>query len=203
MNPDVEIRRLRELMPASGRMYCQIASKPQQTQVIEMELPLPWKRNNRPIAINFDLWRQLKGAERDLLLLRSVVWLTDVQWFKPDIYQGLAAIGLVGTIAEFTQGDVTGVIVAGGLSAIALRQLWRGYRSTKREIEVDEQALQLATRRGYSETEAAKHLLLGIESAAKLERRSSLTFIELLRAQNLRSLANLSTTRVPQSVKEE
>ncbi|MBP0022357.1 MAG: DUF3318 domain-containing protein [Cyanobacteria bacterium SBLK] len=203
MIPDVEIRRLKELMPASGRMYCQIVSKPQQAKVIELEFPLPWKRENRPIAINFDLWRQLKAAERDLLLLRSSVWLTGVQWFKPDIYQGLAAIGLVGTIAELTQGDVTGVVVAGGLSAIALRQLWRGFRSMKREIEVDEQALGLATRRGYSETEAAEHLLSGIESAAKLERRSSLTFNELIRTQNLRGFANLSAVRVPDRVREE
>lgn len=203
MIPDVEIRRLKELMPASGRMYCKIVSKPEQTKVVALELPWPWKRENRPIAINFDLWQQLKRAERDLLLLRSAVWLTDVQWFKPDIYQGLAAIGLVGTIAELTQGDVTGVIAAAGLSAIALRQLWRGYRSTKREIEIDEQAVQLATRRGYSETEAAGHLLLGIESAAKLEGRSSLTFNELIRTQNLRGIANLSAVRVPESVREE
>ncbi|MGK7925333.1 MAG: DUF3318 domain-containing protein [Spirulina sp.] len=203
MNPDVEIRRLKELMPASGRMYCQIVSKPQQTKVIDMEFPVPWKRENRPIYINFDLWQQLKSQERDLLLLRSATWLTGVQWFKPDIYQGLAAIGLVGTIAEFTQGDVTGVIVAGGLSAISLRQLWRGYRSTKREIEVDERAVQIATRRGYSESEAAQHLLTGIESAVKLEGRSSLRFNELIRTQNLRAMANLSAVNVPQSAMEE
>lgn len=203
MNPDVEIQRLKELMPASGRMYCQIVSKPQQTKVIEMEFPLPWKRKTRPIYLNFDLWQQLKRQERDLLLLRSVVWLTGVQWFKPDIYQGLAAIGLVGTIAEFSQGDLTGVIVAGGLSAIALRHLWRGYRGTKREIEVDEEAIQVATRRGYREAEAAQHLLMGIEGTAKLEGRSSLTFNELIRTQNLRGIANLSSVRVPQGVREE
>ncbi|MGB5962283.1 MAG: DUF3318 domain-containing protein, partial [Coleofasciculaceae cyanobacterium] len=52
MNPDPEIRRLIELMPASGRMLTKIVSKPQQNTVIESQLPLPWSQA-RPICINF------------------------------------------------------------------------------------------------------------------------------------------------------
>ena len=84
MNPDPEIRRLLDIMPASGRMLCKIASKPQQSQVIASEVPMPWHRV-RPISINFDLWRQLPKPQRDLLLLRTTSFLINVRWFKPDL----------------------------------------------------------------------------------------------------------------------
>ncbi len=199
MNFDAEMRHLLDIMPASGRMLTKIRNKPQQSQVIDTPFPLPWNRENRPIYINFDLWRELSRSQRDLLLLRSVAWVTGARWFKVDIYQGIAVAGLVGTVSEFSQGDAIGVIIAGSLSAIAFSQIWRKARSTKREIEADEAAIKVALRRGYQEAEAAQALLETIEAVAKIEGRSGLNFTELLRAQNLKVLANLSNVGIPKN----
>jgi hypothetical protein len=71
----------------------------------------------------------------------------------------------------------------------------------QRELDADEAAIKVATRRGYNATEAAKNLLEGIEEAAQLEGRSSLNFTELIRCQNLKAMANLSPIGVPDAVK--
>lgn len=203
MNLDSEIRRLLDLMPASGRMLTKIVNKPQQSKVVSTDFPYPWKRGNRPIYINFDLWKLLPTGARDLLLLRTVSWLTGVQWFKADLYQGVVLLGAVDSIIELTQGDALGFLVAGGLGALAGNQIWRRNRSSQKEIDADEGALKVAQRRGYSRTEAAKNLLRAIEEVAKIEGRSSLSFSELIRAQNLRAMANISTVGVPKSVVDD
>ncbi len=202
MNLDFEISRLLDLMPASGRMLTKIVSKPQQSKVIDSSFPLPWQRDSRPIYINFDLWRRLSRAERDLLLLRSVSLLTGIRWFKPDIFQGVAALGLAGLTIEIWQADAVGIVIAGGLTAFAANQIWRNNRSVQRELEADEEAIKISLRRGYTEVEAARHLLSAIESVAQIERRSSLNFTELIRLQNLRALANISPVGVPENVRQ-
>jgi Protein of unknown function (DUF3318) len=201
MEPNVEIRRLLDVMPASGRMTTKIVSKPEQTKVMQASFPLPWNRE-RPIYINFDLWRRLTKPQRDLLLLQMVSWLTGVKWFKPDIYQGVVLAGLLGGLVESTQSDVVGVAVAGGLSAIALVRIWRTNKSQELELNADAVGIRIAQRRGYSETEAAEHLLSAIEAVAKIEGRSGLNFTELIRCQNLRAIAGLSPVGVPESYKK-
>ena len=195
MEPKVEIRRLLDLMPASARGSVKIISKPEQTKVIDASFPLPWYRE-RPIYINFDLWRNLTKHQRDLLLLRTVSWLTGVEWFKPNIYQGVALVGIFGGLIEAAQADRVGVIAAGGLSAIAILRMYRNNRSQESEIAADIAAIRLVQRRGYNEAEAAEHLLKAIETAAKIEKRFSLNFIELIRTQNLRSIAGFPELRV-------
>lgn len=202
MEPTTEIRRLLDVMPASGRMTIKIVSKPEQPKVIDSPFPLPWNRE-RIILINFDLWRRLSKPQRDLLLLRNVCWLTGVKWFKPDVYQGVVVAGLLGATVELVQGDAVGVVVAGGLSAIALNRIWRTSRSQQAELNADEAAIRVAQRRGYSETEAAKHLLSAIETVAQLEGRPMLNFTELIRCQNLRAIAGLSSVGVPEKIKNE
>jgi len=203
MNIEPEINRLLEIMPASGRMLTKIVDKPQQTQVIVTEFPSPWKQGNRPIYINFDLWRRLSRPQRDLILLRAVSGLINIKWFKPDVYQGIALAGVIGLAVETIQTDPVGMVIAGGLSAIALRQIWQSNRSVQKELDADEAAIKVAVRRGYSETEAAASLLSGIEAVASLEGRSSLNFTELIRSQNLKAIANLSPVGVPSSVREQ
>ncbi len=203
MNQDTEISHLLDLMPASGRMLTRIVSKPQQTKAIDTVFPLPWQRGTRPIYINFDLWRKLSRGERDLTLLRAVVGLTGVKWFKPDIYQGVTVAGLLVLTAQIVQGDAVGIVAGGALTALAGQQVWRNNNSTAREIEADEVAIKVATRRGYSETEAARQLLSAIETIADMEGRRALSFVELIRCQNLRRIANLSPTGVPDRVKQE
>ena len=188
MEPKLEIRRLSALMPASGRMNTKIITKPEQKKVIDASFPLPW-RGERPIYINFDLWSRLTKPQRDMLLLQTVSWLTGVRWFKPDLYQGLVVAGLFGGLIESSQQDAVGVIAACGVSTLALLRIWRVNNSQESQINADIAAIRVAQRRGYSEVEAAEHLLGAIEAVAKIEGRSTLNFIELIRCQNLRSIA--------------
>ncbi len=200
MNPDFEIRRLLDVMPASGRMVTKLVSKPEQPIVVDCAFPLPWAQD-RPIWINFDLWDRLSRPQRDLLLLRTVSWLTGVKWFRPSLYQGVVLAGAVGSIVELVQSDPIGIIAAGGLMAIAGAQIWRNNRSTQTELDADEAALRVAQRRGYVEAEAAGHLLAAIEAVAVIEKRS-LNFIELLRSQNLRAIAGLSPIGIPDRTRQ-
>jgi hypothetical protein len=198
MEPNFEIRRLLDVMPASGRMITKIVSKPEQPKVIDASFPLPWNQE-RPIYINFDLWFRLAKPQRDLLLLQTVSWLTEVKWFKPNIYQGVLLAGLLGGLIESTQSDVVGIAIAVGLSAIAGFRIWRINKSPELELNADAAAIRIAQRRGYSEVEAAEYLLSAIEEIAKIEGRSSLNFSELIRCQNLRAIAGLSPVGLPKS----
>lgn len=199
MNPDPEIRRLLDVMPASGRMKTTLVSKPG-PRVIECRSPRPWVQT-QPVWINFDLWSRLPKPQRDLVILRTVSWLSASNWFKPDLYQGLTLAGVLGAVVEAFQADVVGIVVAGGLSAIAGVQVWRTSRSLQQELAADEAAVRIAQRRGYTEAEAAQHLLSAIGAIAKLEGQPSLGFNELIRCQNLRALAGLSRTSVPETLK--
>lgn len=189
LDVESEIRRLTELMPASGRMLTKIVSKPKQSRVIDAAFPKPWQRGDRLIAINFNLWADLSLGERDLLLLSTVCYLVQIRWFKPDIYQGLTLAGVAGVGLQLWQRDAVGMVIAGGLTAIAAQQIWNNYRSNEREIEADASAIKVAERRGYEPALAAKLLLSAIENTAQIEQRSSLSFTELIRCQNLRTLA--------------
>ncbi|MBD2353479.1 DUF3318 domain-containing protein [Tolypothrix sp. FACHB-123] len=198
MEPSLEIRRLLDVMPASARMLTKITNKPEQPKVIDTSFPLPWNQE-RPIYINFDLWFRLSKSQRDLLLLQRVSWLTGVQWFKPNIYQGIVLLGLLGGLVESTQSDVVGVAIGVGLSAIAGFRLWRNHQSPEMELNADAAAIRIAGRRGYSEAEAASSLLSAIEAVAKIEGRTGLNFSELIRCQNLRAIAGLSPVGIPEN----
>jgi hypothetical protein len=198
MEPNIEIRRLLDVMPASGRMMAKIVSKPEQKQVIDAAFPLPLSQA-RPIYINFDLWRRLTKPQRDLLLLQRISWLIGVKWLQPNIYQGAVLAGLVGGILEAVQADVVGVVIAGGLSAVAAIRIWRTNKSQESELTADIAAIRIAQRRGYSETEAAQHLLTAIEAVGTIEGRSGLNFSELIRCQNLKVIAGLSPVGIPKN----
>ncbi|AFY64697.1 hypothetical protein GEI7407_0192 [Geitlerinema sp. PCC 7407] len=201
INPEPEIRRLLDLMPASSRMSTKIVSKPTQPQLISSPFPLPWTQDRR-VQINFELWSRLPRPQRDLLLLHQVSWLGLIRWFKPDLYQGLAAAGIAGAAFEVFQADAVGVLMAGTMTAIAGLQIWRTSRSSRLEIEADEVALRVAVRRGYDEPDAARHLLAAIESVVAIEGRSGLDFTELIRSQNLRVRAGLSAMEVPETIRQ-
>jgi Protein of unknown function (DUF3318) len=196
-----EIRRLMDMLPASGRMLTKLVSKPEQTCVIDSPFPMPWMRE-RKVFINFGLLERLSLPQRDLLVLRTVSWTTGIKWFRPSIYQGVVAVGMMGAAIQAVQGDAVGVMVAGALSTIAGTQIWRNNRSTQLEVDADDNALKVAQRRGYEEPEAARYLLSAIEAVADIEGRPSLTFIELMRCQNLRAIAGLSPTGTPSNLRQ-
>jgi len=189
MDPNTEIRRLLDIVPASGRMTIKIISKPEQNQVISAEFPLPWIQS-KPVYINFELWRQLKKPQRDLLILYHTSWLIGIKWIQPDIYQGAVLVGLLGGVIETLQGDIVGLVIAGGLTVTSGVKLWQNNKSQELQLKADRTAIAIAQKRGYSESEAAGHLLTAIETVAKLEGRLGLNFNELIRCQNLRAIAS-------------
>ncbi|MGB7417465.1 MAG: DUF3318 domain-containing protein [Thermosynechococcaceae cyanobacterium] len=188
INPDSEMRRLLDVMPASGRMNSKLVNDAAQSAVIECGGSL-LNLENRPISINFDLWSQLPQAQRDLLLLRTVGWLKSSRWLKPELYQVGVVVGLLGTLVELAQGDAVGLVVAAGLGAIATQQIWRNSRGLAVELEADHLALKVAQRRGYSKADAAQHLATAIKTAVQLEGRTGLNVNELLRCQNLDAIS--------------
>lgn len=190
MNPVSEIDRLLDLMPASGRMLTKLVSQPNQPAVIAAKFPLPWTEV-RPITINFALWEKLQQQQRDLLLLHTVCRLIEIRWIQPNLYSGLAAVGLAGMAVELLLADAAGTVTAGGLTVFAATQIWRKNRNLSALQAADTAAIEVAQWRGYTETDAAKHLLEGIAATAEIEGRA-LSVTEVVRSQKLRSIAGLS-----------
>jgi len=200
MYSDSEMYRLMDLLPASGRMMTKLVSKPEQRHVIDHPFPTPWM-TTRPIWINFDLLSQLSRPECDLLVLRTVSWMTGIKWFRPNWYQAGVLAGFVGVAVQAVQADAVGMVAAGALSAIAGTQIWRENRSPQKELDADDTAIQVAQRRGYTETEAAQALLFAIEAVAHIEGRN-LSLNDLLRSQNLRAIAQTSPIGVPANLRK-
>ncbi len=198
VNPNAEIGRLRELMPATARMKTKLMLNERQLDVIRAEFPRPWQPATT-VSINFERWQQLTVAERDMLFLRTVCWVTLANVLKPNWYQALAAAGLAGGFVELLQGDPVGVLTAASVTALAGWQVWRGVTGPQVEIAADDKAVQVALRRGYGQAAAAEALIRAIESVPPLEGRQVLTVNELLRCQNLRVQTGHSEFSVPES----
>lgn len=198
MNINEEIARLRDLMPASWRMVTATKSKPDQIEVIASLQILPWQKGTQ-ISINFRLWRQLPEAQRDLLLLHEISWRQQTKWLQTGAYQGIAAAALVGGVIEIVQGDVTGIAIALLLGTIGINQILRKQKSSQIQVQADNEAIEVAQKRNYREFEAAKALLDAIPAAAKLAGRNIPEFTELIRCQNLRAIAGLSKTTIPET----
>ncbi|MGG6241680.1 DUF3318 domain-containing protein [Nodosilinea sp. AN01ver1] len=198
VNPNAEISRLRELMPASARMKTKLMLNDRQLSVIKAEFPRPWQQAHA-VSINLDLWHQLAVSDRDLLFLRTVCWVTLANVLKPNWYQALAGAGLAGGVVELLQADAVGVVAAAGVTALAGWQVWRGVTGPQTDIAADDKAVQVAQRRGYDQAEAATALIRAIEAVPPLEGRRVLTVNELIRCQNLRMQAGRSEFSVPES----
>lgn len=186
VNTNAEITRLKDLMPASARMKTRIFIDDRQSTVVETPFPRPWQRSHA-ISINWSLWQALSVSQRDLLFLQQVCWLTSVQLLKPELYQGITAVGLLGTMVELFQTDAVGILAAGGLTAIAATQVWRSNTGNQAKLDADEKAIRVAQRRGYSERDAVRHLLEAIEAVPQIEGRGGMNYTELLRSQQLKS----------------
>lgn len=198
VNPNAEISRLRELMPATARMKTKLMLNERQLDVIKAEFPRPWQQTHT-VSINLDLWHQLAVAERDLLFLRTVCWVTLTNVLKPNWYQAVAGAGLVGGVVELLQGDAVGLVAAAGVTALASWQIWRGVTGPQIDIAADDKAVQVSLRRGYEQADAAAALIRAIEAVPPLEGRRVLTVNELMRCQNLRMQTGRSEFSVPES----
>jgi hypothetical protein len=118
------------------------------------------------------------------------------------VSSALVILGAISLGVEAAQQDFVGIAASSGLSAIALWRIWKSNSSSKVELEADKQALKVAQRRGYSESEAARALCSAIESVAQNEGRM-LSFVELLRCQALKAIAGLSPVGMPEAIRQE
>lgn len=109
-------------------------------------------------------------------------------------------MALVGGIVEALQGDVTGMAIAILLGTVGINQILRGNKSSQVQVQADNEAIEIAQKRGYSEAEAAKALLEAIPAMAKLMGRNTPEFTELIRCQNLKAIAGLSKTTIPNTI---
>lgn len=194
VNTNAEVTRLKDLMPASGRMKTRIVMDDRQSTVVETPFPRPWHKSHA-ITLNWSLWQELSVSQRDLLFLHHVCWLTAVRLIKPELYQGVAAVGVLGTVFELFQADAVGILAAGGLTVIAAGQVWRSNTGNQAKLNADDTAIRIAQRRGYSERDAVRHLLEAIETVPLIEGRGGMNYTELLRAQQLKS--RLGTIKAP------
>jgi hypothetical protein len=199
LSADLEFRRLLDLVPASARMTTKLLHQPKQKVILSYQRPW-FSGQDRTISINLRLWTELPTPQRDLMLLYVVSWQKQSQWLKPSLYQGIAAAGVMVACIEGLQQDAVGVVAALGLSAIAAAQVWRQSQGVGLDLDADREAVAIAQRRGYSETDAASHLLKSITASAHLEGRKRLSFNELIRSQQLRTITGLSTVMVPESI---
>ena len=199
MNINEEIARLRDLLPASWRMTTSIKSKAELFKPIASLPILPWQKGTQ-VNVDFRLWRQLPEAQRDMLLLYEVSWRQQTKWLQTGVYQGVAAIALIGGIIETVQGDVTGIAIALLLGTIGINQILRTHKSSQVQVQADNEAIEIAQKRNYSQVEAARALLEAIPAIARLMGRSTPEFTELIRCQNLRAIAGLSKTTIPDTI---
>lgn len=190
IDQNAEVGRLRDLLPASVRMRTRLVLSETQPHLIQAKFPRPWHEIHL-VTLNPTLWPQLTLPERDLLFLRTACWVTSINLFQPGWYQGLAAVGLAGTAVELVQANALGLLVTGGLTTLAGVQIWRSSRSLQLELAADEQAVQVAQRRGYTEAQAAQALISALEAVSRIEGRGT-GVSELVRCQNLQKLAKLT-----------
>ncbi|MEM9004057.1 MAG: DUF3318 domain-containing protein [Cyanobacteria bacterium P01_F01_bin.86] len=200
VNTNAEVTRLKDLMPASGRMKTRIAIDDRQSTVIQAPFPRPW-RQSHPITINWSFWQELSVSQRDVLFLHYVCWLTSVKILKPQLYQGIVAVGMVGTVFELFQTDAVGIAAAGGLTALAATQVWRNSKGNQARLDADEAAIRVAQRRGYAERDAVRHLLEAIETVPRIEGRGGMSYAELLRTQKLRSMLGTASSPPPERIR--
>jgi len=76
----------------------------------------------------------------------------------------------------------------------------RSNKSSQVKVQADNEAIEVAQKRGYREDEAAKALLEAIPAFARLIGRNAPEFTELIRCQNLRAIAGISKTTIPDTV---
>ncbi|AFY70573.1 hypothetical protein Pse7367_2311 [Thalassoporum mexicanum PCC 7367] len=194
-NAAKEILRLRDLLPASWRMRTEVKGGRDQTQVIYSKAIKPWNANT-PVYINFGLWFKLPESQRDLLFIREVSWRQTSKWFKLETYQLATLAAVIFTIPEVVQFDPAGMSLGFLFTTVAVKQVLKQTKGSKVQIDADNEAIAVAKIRGYSDTNAARSLLDGIKTVAKLENRGAPEFVELIRYQNLRALGGLSAVGV-------
>ena len=114
-------------------------------------------------------------------------WFDGRNWLQPGLYQGIAAAGTLATVLELALHNPLSVLLAGGVTGLAVRQVWQNVNSDNAQFDADEFALRRAQYRGYDRRDAARHLLRGLETVQQVDRTDVLTVLRLQRLQAISS----------------
>lgn len=107
--------------------------------------------------------------------------------------------GGITTVAELSLQHPFSALLAGGITALSVRQIWQNLNRESAHFDADEFALRRAQFRGYTRQEAAQHLADAIEQVLKLDPTvrdsGEASILTALRLQRLRTIArNLAST---------
>ncbi|MDX1977880.1 MAG: DUF3318 domain-containing protein [Pseudanabaenaceae cyanobacterium bins.68] len=193
LDPNQEIMELEDLLPASWRMQTKVFSGYERLPLISSNLPKPWNRRLK-VNLNFRQWQELSRSERDLLFLQEVAGRLTPRWLTLGLDQALTLLALVATAWQFSQSDLGGAGLGILLTLLAGDRLRRQQTGLPARIKADQETLQIAQRRGYSSTQAAKALLQGL---AKLHERQEPGLDYLIRCEHLRAIATRTEIGVP------
>ncbi|MEM9512596.1 MAG: DUF3318 domain-containing protein [Cyanobacteria bacterium J06642_2] len=189
-NPQEEIQRLRDLLPASLRPLLTIEAMsygyPDGDRLLRVKPRPPWQPTGT-LQIDFSRWLSIPQAQRDLLFLREAGWFDGRNWLQPGLYQGLAVSGALATLLELTLHNPLSVVLAGGVTGLAVRQIWTGMNSDTAQFDADEFALRRAQYRGYDRRSAARHLVLALENVQRVDKRDVQV---VMRLQRLKAIAS-------------
>lgn len=193
----VEIQRLRDLLPASLRPL--ITIEPQMSNpsnsLIRLK-PRPVWQALGTVQIRFAPWQSLPQPQRDLLFLREVGWFDTRNWLQPGLYQAIVVVGGLATLVELVQQNPVSVLLAGGMTGLAARQIWQNLNQETAVMNADEYAIRRAQFRGYDRQTAARHLLEGLDQGQKIDRTD---MINVMRIQRLQAIAQSPASQTSSS----
>jgi hypothetical protein len=196
LDPTAEINRLKDLLPASWRMNTVVKNSLEQGRVIASTVSQPWQSTVK-VWLNFSLWERLSLVERDLLFLREVSLRQQTSWWQVGPYQGMTLLAWIGGVWQLQQGDFSGTAIALMLGVVSGLQIWRQSQSVQVQVQADLEAIKVAEKRGYTETAASRALLQAIAHCVQLEGRTTPSFVELIRLQQLRTILGESPVPMP------
>lgn len=182
----VEMDRLRDLLPASLRSLIVIESVTLPDTVhLRLKRGQPWQPMGY-IQLNMNRWLRIPQAQRDLLFLREAGWFDSRNWLQPGLYQAIATVGLLSTLAELAFQNPYAALLAGGVTTLAVNQIRQNLNKESLHFEADEFALRRAQYRGYDRQAAARHLVEALEMLSKEDPEDITTAIRL---QRLKAIA--------------
>ncbi len=190
-----EIQRLRDLLPASLRSL--IAVQPAVMPLdglLKLKRSAPW-RPDATLWVDFGRWPRIPQPQRDLLFLREVGLFDGQNWLRPGLYQMVAAVGGVSILAELASQNFFSVLLAGGVTGLAIRQVWQDIKGPTAQLDADEFALRRAQFRGYDRQEAARQLALALETTLQADKSDIDTTLRLQRLQAIARGVNASSSQ--------
>jgi hypothetical protein len=184
-----EVERLLDLLPASQRSSVEISAAPErQLQVIRGQRPFLWRQKMRIFIKPYE-WKQFTPNQRASLFLHKVGYYGRAVSRQLDFYIAVSALGGLSLVFEALQQDPVGITVSGGLSGLALWQWRRDQTNDRRLLAADAYAVDRLVLRGMPRLQAVEALGQALHVEARLEGRSGNEFLDVLRYQNLKRLA--------------